>query len=86
MLVDVKLIETERKMGPHHSPKTLRTLSTTRYHLPDDACREVRPDWGEYLPVVTFPAIERQLQSLGAFPMLPENGRTQAYRFGIVRN
>lgn len=50
--------------------------------LPLAECMEPRPDWGEYSPIVTFPAIERALRARGYFPPLH---RDYQYRFGIEK-
>jgi hypothetical protein len=47
--------------GTHAYRKTLKCERVFDLVLPDDECKEVRPDWGEYEPVVSFPAIERAL-------------------------
>lgn len=83
MKIDVDLCELEP--GNHISRKIVRTISTTIYEIPDADCQEIRPDWGVYHPVTTFPAIERQLKARGAFPIIPGIGQSLTYRFGIVK-
>lgn len=51
--------------GTHTSRKVLKRERVFDLDLPDDECKEIRPDWGRYTPVVTFPAIERALVSRG---------------------
>lgn len=48
--------------------------------LPLAECMESRPDWGQYTPVVTFPAIERALRARGHFAPLHHD---QQYSFGV---
>ena len=70
--------------GRHIGRRDIATREKCIVDLPDAECMEVRADWGEYLPVVTFPAIERGLRSRG----LLENRQLlndEIYRYGIVR-
>lgn len=80
MLVHVDTCQLEP--GTHISRKVIARLSSTQHELPDAECREVRPDWGEYLPIVTLPAIERALLRRGLLPHLPD---PFVYYFGIVK-
>jgi len=61
--------------GTHLSRKPTTLISTTHIELPDEECKEPRPDWGEYLPLVTFRAIERALDRRGALPPLGPDHR-----------
>lgn len=55
--------------GRHISRKTVQhnVVPPVTYELPLEECEEVRPDWGVYHPVQTFPALERALRRRGAF-------------------
>ena len=55
--------------GRHIFRKTVqRDVIPARYFdIPCDECKEVRPDWGEYFPLQTLPALERALRARGAF-------------------
>lgn len=50
--------------------------------LPLDECQEPRPDWGQYSPVVTLPAVERALRARGY--MVPPLSSDCEYYFGIA--
>ena len=80
MTIQVELVQIEP--GKHICRKDVATLSVARYEIPDAECREERPDWGEYRPVVTFPAIERALRARGYLPWVGEN---YIHRFGIAK-
>jgi hypothetical protein len=71
--------------GDHQLRKTIAREQVFVVELPDAECKEERPDWGEYSPVVTFPAIERALRSRGylGFGGLSHNER---WSFGIIPN
>lgn len=51
--------------------------------LPRAECMEARPDWGEYLPLVTFRMVERALYARGMLPPLPD--RDHAYFVGVEK-
>lgn len=51
--------------------------------LPRAECEEARPDWGEYLPLVTFRMVERALHARGQLPPLPD--RDHAYAIGVEK-
>lgn len=68
--------------GTHFCKKILAVLESKEYTLPRAECSEPRPDWGEYSPIVTHPAIERVLRRMGAFTPLPAD---QQYFFGVKR-
>lgn len=68
--------------GNHIMRKTLSTELRATVELPDAECKEIRPDWGVYHEVVTFPAIERALIARQAFTSLPKD---QQWAFSIKR-
>jgi hypothetical protein len=79
------IIEISKKRlepGRHIERRPVETLEVSRVDIPDEECKEVRPDWGEYRPLVTFPAIERALRSRG---LLPWVGPDIVFYFGIAK-
>lgn len=40
--------------------------------LTEDECKEVRPDWGKYYPVVVYSKVERSLRARG---LLSDGGK-----------
>lgn len=67
--------------GHHIAREVIARRPLCVVDLPRAECMEPRPDWGEYFPLVTFPAIERALRRRGYFPPLAEDER---YSYGIV--
>ena len=67
--------------GTHISRRTIARRPWAVVDLPRAECMEARPDWGEYSPIVTFPAIERALRARGHIPLL---GPDHSWRYGIV--
>ena len=67
--------------GNHIMRKTLDHESRGSVELPDDECKEIRPDWGVYHQIVTFPAIERALNKRQVFTSLPRN---QQWAFSVA--
>jgi len=80
MIVHIDILTLEP--GTHHSRKTIGRKRLAEVELPLEECQEVRPDWGEYLPITTFPAIERALKRRGHFT--PLYSRDEQYQFGIL--
>jgi hypothetical protein len=70
--------------GTHISRKTIdrNVLPPVEYEIPEVECKEKRPDWGEYLPVKTMPALERALRKRGAFDAVI--GPDCVFYFGFV--
>lgn len=68
--------------GTHIARKTTERISRVEYSLPVAECAEVRPDWGEYFPIIAHPAIERALRARGAFTALPSD---RTYFYGVVK-
>ena len=54
--------------GTHIDADRVRKIRAEIHEVPEGECKEVRADWGEYRPVVTFPAIERALKVRGLIP------------------
>jgi hypothetical protein len=80
MLIHVDKLELEP--GRHISRKTVARERVHLVEIPDEECKEERPDWGQYFPVVTFSAIERALVSRGYLGAgLTHN---QQWSFGII--
>ena len=61
----INIYRNELEPGTHFSRKTISSQLVEVVELPEGDCKEVRADWGQYLPVVTFPAIERALRLRG---------------------
>lgn len=70
--------------GKHIAKKIIErdVVKPVLVELPKAECMEPRPDWGQYLPVVTFTAIEKALKVRGHFPQL--EGDLQ-YSYGIQK-
>ena len=70
--------------GTHISRKTVAhdVFPPERFELPADECKEKRPDWGEYFPILTLPALERALRKRGAFGRVI--GPDCVFSFGFV--
>ena len=81
MLIEI----TQKRLEPgrHILRKAVEVLSLVRVDIPDEECKECRPDWGEYRPLVTFPAIERALRS---HDLLPWCGPDEVCYLGIVKS
>jgi hypothetical protein len=81
MLVHVDRITLEP--GNHQLRSVVSRERAFVVEIPDDECKEERPDWGRYFPVVTFPAIERALRSRG---YLGDEGIgcDERWSFGII--
>lgn len=73
----------ELEPGSHIARKIVSVLGSERIELPKGECEEKRPDWGEYRPLVTFPAIERALRRRRRLGYLPQS---ETWRFHIVKN
>jgi hypothetical protein len=58
-------INLELRKSHHPAAPLEKVISEEIVEIPDQECKETRPDWGEYLPLVTFPAIERALKKRG---------------------
>jgi hypothetical protein len=80
MLIQIETRQLEP--GTHISRHCIATLSVTRHEIPDDECKEARPDCGEYLPITTFSAIERALRKRGLITYMPD---PFVYFFGVVK-
>lgn len=80
MLVTIEKRRLE--LGRHILRRSVETLEVSQVDIPDTECKEVRPDWGEYSPVVTLSAIERALRSRGLLPYL---GPDIVYFFGLAK-
>lgn len=80
--ITVQVSVHEMEAGNHFCKKTVRVVETKEYELDKAECSEPRPDWGEYSPLVTYPAIERVLNARGAFATLPANHQ---YFYGVKR-
>jgi hypothetical protein len=65
--------------GNHIARRKIGSRLDAVADLPGHECAEARPDWGEYSPVVTFPAIERALQARGLLSRLTDPHK--AYSF-----
>ena len=70
--------------GNHFSRKTIQRDVTpaTTFNIPADECKEIRPDWGVYHPIKTFPALERTLRRMGAFSAAV--GEDCVFSFGFL--
>lgn len=68
--------------GTHISRRTIARdiVPPVLVTLPLAECMECRPDWGQYSPVVTFPAIERALKARGYLCPLP---RDLEHQYGV---
>lgn len=68
--------------GRHISRETIARRLVGDVALPLADCKEARPDWGEYFPLVTFDAIWRALRRGGHVPPLASDA--ERYRYGVV--
>tara|TARA_R110000803_G_scaffold59101_6_gene117473 strand:+ start:1934 stop:2188 length:255 start_codon:yes stop_codon:yes gene_type:complete len=59
--------------GTHATRKVIETVATTFVTVPWGDCHEVRPDWGEYLPLKTLTALERALRARGELKPLRDS-------------
>lgn len=76
-------VETWRqtKKAPFAFPEKTELVERREFDLLASACKEIRTDWGQYSPIVTFPAIERELKRIGALhATAPDTGQW----FGII--
>jgi len=69
--------------GFHIDRKPISQRPWVVVELPREECSEVRTDWGEYRPVLTFPAIFRALKARGHMPPLDYG---EEYQLSIVEN
>lgn len=67
--------------GRHISRRTIAERPAFTIDLPRAECAEPRPDWGEYSPVLTFPAVERAIRRRGLFP--PLASPDERYSFSV---
>ena len=61
--MQINLYANQLEPGTHICRKIVSQRLIGTVEVPDDECKEIRPDWGVYLPVITFPAIERSLRA-----------------------
>lgn len=80
--VRVTVIVRQLEPGTHFDRKSVSSVSEMEYDLPADECMEIRPDWGQYSPIITYPAIERALNRRNIFVPLPAD---QRYFYGVVQ-
>jgi hypothetical protein len=65
--------------GNHISRRKIGSKVDAVIDLPGSHCTETRPDWGCYSPVITFPAIERALRTLGLLSRLADPQKGYSY-------
>lgn len=78
----VKVWRNEIEPGTHICREVVSRTLVAEVVLPFGECSEVRSDWGQYSPVVTFPAVGRTLRGRGILPAyVSEN---EEYTFSVT--
>ncbi len=71
----------ELEPGSHTMRKTTKRTLYYQGEVAREVVSEPRPDWGQYLPVVTLPALERYIRAQG---LAPDCGPNEMWSYGFT--